>query len=376
MASATLKKVSKVGLRIPRSIALKCVLPISARPLTTSCDKPHFSLYLTSCLSDKQPPSDSTNEADSSTTSDLTDTPETAQTPVFNLFSEIYISFSGVDGYGIANIEFSDSLPQILKRSISYSLSSSQNLKNDQKITLNLAYDSEFLRKNGYNIADKSFEYTVYGLKELISIDPFEGLEVDYYGISPFCTAVINNSKCSEDAQAYVNYSIDGDYFANGDVVVIHAEIPQTITEQYGYFVETEKATANFKVSDMPYYIESLDNFEVSLIERELTDYVISQTSFERNWELFNINAKSFLDKYGDGGNTYCSFFNVNSVKSEEAYLLTIKSTAKDKFLSQEVKQYNSLRVLAICTAEASHQDSPKKWWGQGNIYITFKSML
>ena len=42
-ASPIRKKVSSVGLRTPRSIALRCVRPIPARPLRTSCETPLFS---------------------------------------------------------------------------------------------------------------------------------------------------------------------------------------------------------------------------------------------------------------------------------------------------------------------------------------------
>ena len=42
---AILKKVSIVGLRCPLSIALKCVRPMPASPLTISCDKPFSSRH-------------------------------------------------------------------------------------------------------------------------------------------------------------------------------------------------------------------------------------------------------------------------------------------------------------------------------------------
>lgn len=42
-ASAILKKVSSVGRRSPRSMALRCVRPIPAKPLTTSCESPFSS---------------------------------------------------------------------------------------------------------------------------------------------------------------------------------------------------------------------------------------------------------------------------------------------------------------------------------------------
>ena len=60
-------------------------------------------------------------------------------------------------------------------------------------------------------------------------IDPFEGLEVQFDGIAPYCTVSFNNSKCSVEVQNYVEYSIDekevktSGYFKNGEEVTVYA---------------------------------------------------------------------------------------------------------------------------------------------------------
>ena len=47
-----LYRVSSVGLRSPRSMAERCVLPISASPLKTSCDIPFFASEIRYNLAD------------------------------------------------------------------------------------------------------------------------------------------------------------------------------------------------------------------------------------------------------------------------------------------------------------------------------------
>ena len=201
-------------------------------------------------------------------------------------------------------------------------------------------------------------------------IDPFIGLKVDFFGISPFCTVAVNNAGCTPEAQQYVTYEVEGSYFAKGDVVTVKATLHD---ESGAYEIRAGREQAEFTVKDVPYYIESLDGLDLTFIKKELSDYIIAQTSFESKWEVFGVNAVTFMRTYGDGGNSYCDFFNVSSTKSTDAYIISLKPRCATDFLEGEKDVYNSLRIIAACTAEASHQNSHSQWYTKGDIYVCFK---
>lgn len=201
-------------------------------------------------------------------------------------------------------------------------------------------------------------------------VDPFEGLELVCSGISPFCTVNVNNSKCSKESQECVTYSIPEGYYANGDTVCIIADIIPGYDDKY--IINEDNTKKVYTVSDMPYYVTDINSIDISFIVSELKDYVYSEISFEKKYELFGINAWSFLDTYGDSANNWCDFFNVSSVKSKDAYMLSMKETSKKDFISNENPIYNSLRIISTCEAEASHQQSHDMWYAKGDIFVCF----
>ena len=59
----------------------------------------------------------------------------------------------------------------------------------------------------------------------VISLEPFDGIEILVSGISPYCIVTINNQNCSSDVQNNVIYSLDKTTYANGDTVTITAQL-------------------------------------------------------------------------------------------------------------------------------------------------------
>ena len=106
-----------------------------------------------------------------------------------------------------------------------------------------------------------------------------------------------------------------------------------------------------------------------------MNDYIISNTSFDSTYELFGIDAYSFLEKCGKSHNTYCNFYGVNNITEDQSYFLTLKKIKWNEFAGSK-KIFNSIHVLAKCNAQASHEsyphDSKSEWYGVGNIYVCF----
>lgn len=290
----------------------------------------------------------------------------------FDFANAVTVKYSGLNKYGVAELTVSPSVPPIVANNVSLKLSSSENLSNGQVISLRISYDANTMRNNGYKIANDNIEFTVYGLEELKVVDAFEGLVVDFHGVSPFCTATINNAQCSEEAQLYVTYTVEEGAFANDDVVVVTASIPEEVTLEHGYVLDETKTTKEFTVSNMPYYITNLDGIDTTLLVSELKDYVTAEISFDSKKSLFSVASYKFQDTYGNYNiNMSYSFKDVESVVSSEAKLLTIKATSLDKFISGDLKTYNSLRVVAKA-ASVTDRVSDGGWHTEGDIFLCF----
>ena len=334
-----------------------------------------LTLLFISCAApdDKMPNNNESCSTNSISEEETATVEESEHLTEIDLTSFVSISFSGREPQGTATITISNGFPDALRGAVSFKLSSYINLSNGENIFLNISYDADAVKKAGYVITNKKdAEYTVSGLSTLIELDPFDGLQLDYFGISPFCKVAINDSKCPLEVQKYVTYTVSGETFASGDTVIVTAELSKEATQEYGYILKGNINQKEYIVSDVPYYVNDLDDVDVSYISSELRDYILSEISFEKKYTVLGQDAWGFLETYGDRGNNWCDFFNVPSVISNDAYMLTIKEKSKENFTNGD-SPYNTLVILATCTAEASHQSSHDMWYGKGEIYVAFR---
>jgi len=129
-----------------------------------------------------------------------------------------------------------------------------------------------------------------FGNDNSVYIDPFDGLVVEFDGISPFCTVSINNAKCSQDAQLNVEYSLSPNEitidkkFAIDEEVKIYASLKNpnstgtTLNETSYTLIETERT---FIIKDVPKYItEITPDMDFTQFKREVEDYLTSITAW------------------------------------------------------------------------------------------------
>ena len=323
--------------------------------------------------SDEKLPSSPSGYQTNMLTTSVSETEENVVPKVvqYDVFDDFHVSFFGVTGYGEVTVELSDTIPEVILDNLKYTVSATKDVSNGDKIKISLQYDPNILKKNGYEITNNSLEYTVYGLKELIEIDPFDGLVLNYSGISPFCTVNFNNAGCNKEAQKYVSYSLEKERFANGESVIVHATIAENITKETGYVISKGKESFEYLCGNMPYYLESLEGIDLTLLESELQDVLKSAISFKSKQELFGIDADSFCKKYDSNYQHFHdpAFVDVSDLQSNEAFLLTIKESKKDEFLKGDIKIYNSLRIVSTCCAETKDKYDRKF---TGNFYLCF----
>lgn len=123
------------------------------------------------------------------------------------------------------------------------------------------------------------------------AIDPFEGLVVDFDGISPFCTVSFNNSRCSEAVQINVEYSLSPDrtttegYFSLGDDVTVYAFLKNQYDDTQEYSLS--KTSKTYQISDVPQYItEITPDMDLTNLKNEANDYMESITAFKAGDEI------------------------------------------------------------------------------------------
>ena len=175
-----------------------------------------------------------------------------------------------------------------------------------------------------------------------ITIDPFKGIKYDVSGISPFCTVSINNQDCSAEAQYYVEYTVEGQYFANGDTVTIHAKSPYALT----------KTEDTFRIENAPYYVESLDGLDCSLLISELRDNVIAETSFETKSSICGVSVENFFIGINLSSYQFNAYYTeIASLEERGAYLLCLK---KSLWQDKGDRVINALKILFSCQVKAS----------------------
>lgn len=125
-------------------------------------------------------------------------------------------------------------------------------------------------------------------------LNPFDGISFETSGISPKCTVTINNANCSVDVQKNVTYTLDKEFYANGETAIITASVSGYDNNQL-YSLSSE--TTEWKVENQPEYITSVDDIDLSQIKPELEDFVKATIAEETHagvrWSLLGASVTS-----------------------------------------------------------------------------------
>lgn len=196
------------------------------------------------------------------------------------------------------------------------------------------------------------------GSPNAVLIDPFDGLTVSFDGISPFCTIAINNSKCSEEVQTNVQYSVSPDKittegkFAIGDKVTVYASL---LKNQSAYSNSTEpqqeyKLTVtekNFTVENVPKYITELTaDMDLTQLKNELADNLAAYTAwksgngvFGKSWEAGGYRSHSEL-------------------KLQSCYMSSLKANNYSRFTEERsFNTFNRVDVLYSVKIKCDYKD-------------------
>lgn len=225
-----------------------------------------------------------------------------------------------------------------------YGDSNTSELKKHKEYGLYISYNNRLFCKDGYpenisnnsvsnknNSDDKDYveeiEDEFDGAKsEKIKIDPFYNIQFTVSGVSPYCTVAINNSKCSEEAQQYVTYTLDKSQYSNGDKILVKASLNSYGKNKYTLSSDTYNG---FIVDNQPEFITSLQNVNLTSLKSELNDYISAGKAkvVANNSDLFSLN---YIDVDSPGYTV--KFLSVKNVILKENYLSCLKSAKKSEF--------------------------------------------
>lgn len=187
------------------------------------------------------------------------------------------------------------------------------------------------------------------------ALDPFDGLIVQFDGISPFCTISFNNARCSENVQTYVEYSVDPydivtteKHFKINDHVTVYATLKKQSSDDPAFYLTSE--SKEYKVENVPQYItEITDDMDLSQLKSEIQDYLDSITAFTVGNSAMGVNCYS--------SNT--------SPKLNSISFSVLKLNSYEKF-NNELSYFNKINLFYSTTITA-------KGWNNGdfNRYFT-----
>lgn len=262
--------------------------------------------------------------------------------PTINLGDYISVTFTGYDTVGEATVEFDSEkfkdkykgkLPSDFSEEyIGYHLDKGSDLSNGDTVTLTWDCDDErALSRYGYKLKYEETVFSVTGLAEIGTFDPFDGIDVAFEGISSDGTAVVVGSPTSEAAQD-LDYSLDINYsLTNGDTVTVSAtnygaDPTDYCIETYG--LKPSSFTKTYTVEGLAEYVTSLSEItDESLAEMQqqamdvLNAYVANSWGEDAVYQgasymgAYLLNTKD-TDSYGDKNCIYL----VYNVKAEHSY--------------------------------------------------------
>lgn len=189
-----------------------------------------------------------------------------------------------------------------------------------------------------------------------VIIDAFTGLTFEVTGISPYCKILVNNSKCSDDAQRYVTYTLDKEMYENGDIAIITACLSDVEKTNKNYVLK--EAEMDFKVENQAQYITSLENVDITFLKSELNDYIASRKSSA-------LGTNKLFDIYNPNKYFPSDIISIGETKEEATYLAAVKKMRQNSGLNF----YNAINfVISIPATEDDYNNTTF------NVYVVIRA--
>lgn len=208
------------------------------------------------------------------------------------------------------------------------------NLSNGDKVTYTYTFNNNELKKYGFKLKGQEITEEVSGLGEAEKIDPFDGVEVTFSGISPDVTAEYILKEDAAEEYSAISYSFDkSENLKSGDTVTLTAEADNSyLAQNYGVVLsETEK---EYTVEGVQGYVTAADQIPTDILANmqrqaedcisayfaEHADYIsVANTTYEGYYFL----ALKDMDVYGEQNKIYLIYSGTVRSKEEGGFAKT-----------------------------------------------------
>ncbi len=213
--------------------------------------------------------------------------------------------------------------------SVDVTLDVYSGLSNGDTVTVTITADEDTANENGVSFTGTgSITFTVEGLTERISLDPFdedifnvtegEGVYIEFTGTSPDASLQIRNTLPSSNPLSKVTYTAETTSdISKGDEIRITAELPESYEEE-GYVLGSSSTTVTCEEVDE--YITSLDD-----IDDETWEKILAQCDDINTAQLVKSDC-AYIDASGDSHSlSIYAHDDTSDFAYSNAYLLSLK---------------------------------------------------
>lgn len=230
---------------------------------------------------------------------------------------------------------------QFIRSVVSGKIDKSEGLSNGDVITYKWDCDDNHAL-NTYNVKLKysDIKYTVEGLEEADTFDPFDGIEVSFSGIAPNGRIEINGSPNERAASEFRFEANKYDGLKVGDKVTVKAtmyyvdDIVQYCIENYG--MVPSSLSKEYTVEGLYSYIRSIDDVSgdaLKAMQSQADDVFNAKVS--KDW-----GEEETLKGFDYVGNYLLTTKNPDNWRNDNILYLVYKVTVNDKY-SNAGKKYN-----------------------------------
>ena len=184
-------------------------------------------------------------------------------------------------------------------RSLKFTATPTEKQSNGQEVTIRVTANEQMLQNYRLRLAETEWTYTVTGLDEIQTIDPFEGVTVEYTGISPYLRAEVRTTR-SDGPFNGLRYSADkSDGLAIGDKVKVTVDYGWTDEEGFlkNYGAKLSSTEKEFTVENADKYVTSpseIDEQTLTRMQREALDVIEAYIANLYHTEVFVNDALTY----------------------------------------------------------------------------------
>ncbi|MCR5690795.1 MAG: zinc ribbon domain-containing protein [Eubacterium sp.] len=279
------------------------------------------------------------------------------------------VTFEGYNGYGTADVDLDeDAIATILldekgikiedyknvfsalsdtedllpiysaMEALDCSIDKTENLKNGDTVTVTYTFNNDLAKKCGVKFTPETYTQTVSGLEEVKTVDPFEGVTLEYSGTSPDVSASVKTDSNPYD----LYYQVEPSYgIKKGDKVTVSISYDEdnkkSLMENHGIILSSN--TKEFTVDEVDSYVTT---------KADITDDLLDKMKKQTQDVITAYKAK------------YKSNFSISDVKYAGYYLLTSKADS-----------WPHNKIYVVYSAKASGKD--KGSFKNKTIYFPLK---